>query len=209
MAEINKYNSSLIYTIRSHQTTKYYIGSTTQSLSRRLSEHIRDYKKYLKDNTKYISSCEILKYSDYYIELLLAYPCNNKDELHRREGELIRQHKSDLVNICIAGRTTKEYRVDNKTHLTEQHKQYIINNIVHIKEKEKQYRLDNKVLIAENNKKYRLDNKVSLTELRKQPIICECGTISNKGHISSHLRTNIHTININNLYLNELNYYIL
>ena len=50
MAEINKYNSSLIYTIRSHQTNKYYIGSTTQSLSRRLSEHIRDYKQHLSNN---------------------------------------------------------------------------------------------------------------------------------------------------------------
>ncbi len=195
MAEINKYNSSLIYTIRSHQTNKYYIGSTTQTLSRRLSGHIKDYKKYLKDNTKgYTSSYEILQYTDYYIELLLAYPCNNKDELQRREGELIRQYKSDVVNIIINGRTIKEYIQDNKTDISEQRKQY---------------RLDNKVLIDEHMKQYRLDNLVHIKEHQKQTILCECGLSINKNHIKRHLRTNIHTININNLYLNELNYYIL
>jgi hypothetical protein len=155
-----------IYTIRSHQTNKYYIGSTNQlTLAQRLGKHRRNYKKYLINNTKgYISSFEILKYNDYYIELLLAYPCNSRDELHRREGELIRQYKSDLVNICIAGRTDKEYYEDNKTHLLEQ---------------------------------------------KKQTILCNCGIVITKYYLSKHLRLNIHTTNINNLYLNELNYYIL
>ena len=176
MAEINKYNSSLIYTIRSHQTNKYYIGSTIQSLSKRLTGHRSNYKKYLTNNdNEYASSFEILKYSDYYIELLLAYPCNNKDELHRREGELIRQHKSDVVNIFIAGRTDKEYNEDNKIRI----------------------------------KQYRLDNLVQIKERVKLCIICECGTIINKYHKQQHLKSNIHTTNINNLYLNELNYYIL
>ena len=176
MAEINKYNSSLIYTIRSHQTNKYYIGSTTQSLSRRLTGHRKDYKRHLSNNdNEYTSSYEILKYNDYYIELLLAYPCNNKDELHRREGELIRQHKSDVVNIFIAGRTDKEYNEDNKIRI----------------------------------KQYRLDNLVQIKERVKLCIICECGSINSKGNISTHLKTNKHTTNINNLYLNELNYYIL
>ena len=194
MAEINKYNSSLIYTIRSHQTNKYYIGSTTQSLSRRLGKHHVNYKKYLKDNTKYISSFEILKYSDYYIELLLAYPCNNKDELHRKEGEMIRQYKSDLVNIFIAGRTHKEYYEDNK---------------IEIVEKRKEYTQDNKEHIAEQKKQYRLVNIAQIKEQKKQTISCNCGIIITKYYLSSHLKTNIHTININNLYLNELNYYIL
>ncbi len=60
-----------------------------------------------------------------------------------------------------------------------------------------------------NDVKYeiKLDNKVSIAEHAKQRVICNCGITSSKHHISSHLRTNIHTININNLYLNELNYY--
>ena len=199
MAEINKYNSSLIYTIRSHQTNKYYIGSTTQSLSNRLTGHIRSYKLYLTNNTKsYTSSYEILQYNDYYIELLLAYPCNNKDELQRREGEMIRQYKSDVVNICIAGRTHKEYNEDNKTHISEQQKQYRV-----------EYNEDNKTNIAEKCKQYYINHKQIISEQMRKPIICDCGTIINKCHILRHLKTNKHTTNINNLYLNELNYYIL
>ena len=193
MTEINKYNRSVIYTIRSHQTTKYYIGSTTQSLSKRLTGHKRDYKKYLTNNdNKYMSSYEILQYSDYYIELLIAYPCNNKDELQRKEGEMIRQYKSDVVNMCIPGNRTIEQIVQYK----------------------KQYRLDNIVPIAQYNKQYNEVNKASIAERHKehhkQPIICECGIISNKGHISRHIKSNIHIININQqLFNHELNYYLL
>ena len=209
MAEINKYNSSLIYTIRSHQTNKYYIGSTTQSLSRRLSEHIRDYKKYLVNNdNKYMSSYEILQYNDYYIELLISYPCNSRDELHRKEGELIRQYKSDVVNIVINGRTYKQYTEDNKTHIAEKCKQYAKEHQESIAERMNRYREDNKLLITEQYKQYRLANLVNI-KARNKPIICNCGAVINKYHLPAHLRKNIHTININNLYLNELNYYIL
>lgn len=208
MAEINKYNSSLIYTIRSHQTNKYYIGSTTQSLSRRLSEHIRDYKKYLVNNdNKYMSSYEILQYNDYYIELLISYPCNSRDELHRKEGELIRQYKSDVVNIVINGRTYKQYTEDNKTHIAEKCKQYAKEHQVSIAERMNRYREDNSVHIKEQVKQYYEDNSVHIKEQMRQPIICNCGIISSKGHILRHHKSNIHTTNINNLYLHELNYY--
>ena len=175
-----EFQNGKIYAIRSHQTNKYYIGSTNQlTLAQRLGKHRNNYKQYLSNNNHYISSFEILQYSDYYIELLIAYPCNNKDELRRKEGEMIRQHKSDVVNKHIAGRTYKEYSEDNKTHKADYQKQY------------------NEV------------NKASIAEHKKQTILCECGltiTLINK---QRHLRTSIHTININNLYLNELNYYIL
>ena len=55
--------NSKIYAIRSHQTEKIYIGSTTQSLSRRLSEHTSKYRKWVADNNKKeYTSCEILKH---------------------------------------------------------------------------------------------------------------------------------------------------
>ena len=38
----NKYKNGKIYTIRSNQCEKYYIGSTIQRLSKRLYEHKRD-----------------------------------------------------------------------------------------------------------------------------------------------------------------------
>jgi len=101
---INKYSNSKIYKICSNLSDKYYIGSTFKRIEQRLKEHITSYKAYLTNNDKsYLSSYKILQHSDYYIELLELYPCNTKAELHRREGDLIRQFKSDLVNICIPG----------------------------------------------------------------------------------------------------------
>ena len=62
------------------------------------------------------------------LELYENYPCNNKKELERREGEIIRQFKADInynvINKAIAGRTHKEYTEDNKDKILEQKKQY-------------------------------------------------------------------------------------
>ena len=87
------YKNGKIYTSRSHQTDKFYIGSTCSTLIKRLSQH----KSKWNDTT----AKEILTYQDYYIELLELYPCNSKMELNKREGELIRLHKNMCVNISM------------------------------------------------------------------------------------------------------------
>ncbi len=112
-----KYSSGKIYTIRSYQTDKFYIGSTTQPLHKRLYEHRKNYEtKLLRGSGRManISSFEIIKYSDNYIELLEEYPCSNKQQLNKREGELMREHKKNCINKRIEGRTDKEYNEDNK-----------------------------------------------------------------------------------------------
>jgi len=107
------YNNSKIYAIRSHQTNDVYIGSTVERLSARMSKHRYDYKKYSAGQGRsYVSSYEILKYPDAYIELLKNLKCLCKDELLREEGKLIRS-TDNCVNKNIAGRTIKEYREDN------------------------------------------------------------------------------------------------
>ncbi len=80
-----EFQNGKIYTIRSHQTDKYYIGSTNQqTLAQRLGKHRSGYNIYLNNNSNYLSSYEILQHSDHYIELLELYPCNTKAELYRR-----------------------------------------------------------------------------------------------------------------------------
>lgn len=107
-----KYNGK-VYVIRSHQTDKIYIGSSTQKyLSNRLACHKQDYKNYLNGKGNNVSSYEIVKYPDAYIEILSTYENITKDELRKFEGEAIRNNI--CVNKCIAGRTTKEYREFNK-----------------------------------------------------------------------------------------------
>ena len=56
----------------------------------------------------------MLKYDDCYIELLEYYPCNNKTELNKYEGQKQREFKNECININIAGRTKKEYYNENK-----------------------------------------------------------------------------------------------
>ena len=75
------YQQSKIYCIRSNKTTDIYIGSTAVLyLSSRIAEHNAGYKKYLKTKKKYISSYEILKHGDAFIELICHFKCNSSDE---------------------------------------------------------------------------------------------------------------------------------
>ena len=61
-----------------------------------------------------------------YIELLELCPCGCKEELHKKEGEYIRNTK--CVNKRIAGRTPKEsskaYRQKNKDKIAKKYKEY-------------------------------------------------------------------------------------
>ena len=120
------YQNSKIYTIRSHQTDKIYIGSTCNELRKRLYQHKQDYKRFLKNKYHIVSSFEILKYDDCFIELYEKYPCSDKMELHKREGEIIRS--LDCVNKLIPARTKKEgkkeYYQKNKEKVLKRQKEY-------------------------------------------------------------------------------------
>lgn len=120
-SKINKYENGKIYTIRSHQTKKYYIGSTCSPLHKRLYEHKTDFRSYNNGNTStsFMTSYEIVKYDDCYIELYEYFPCNTRAELLKREGECIRANKKNVVNICIPTRTRKQWKADNNEKLNE------------------------------------------------------------------------------------------
>ena len=116
------YLNGKIYTIRSYKTDEIYVGSTTQTLSKRMSKHRGNFKCYKNGTYNYVSSFEILKYDDAYIELVILNPCNSKTELDAVEGQYVR--KMDCVNKIIPGRSRKEYYVDNREKI----KQYYTDN---------------------------------------------------------------------------------
>ena len=165
------YENGLIYTIRSHQTTDIYIGSTTQPLYKRIHQHKRNFKCWKNGKYNYVSSYELMKYGDVYIELLELCPCDSKMELCRREGELIRE--MECVNKRIEGRTRNEYRADNKEKIKQQQKEWLESNQDKMKEYAKEYRETNKNKI---NKDYE----------------CECGGKYTYSHKSKHLKTKKH-----------------
>ena len=174
----NKYHKSKIYTIRSYQTDKYYIGSTCDALHKRLYSHRIHYKKYLNDNYNFVTSFDIIKYEDNYIELLEEYKCESKNELTKKEGELIRKYKDEIVNCKIEGRTRKEHYEDNK----DKFKKYYEDNIDKIKQQRDEYIKNNKDKINEQWKK-----------THSKIYDCECGKTQVNFHKKArHIKSKFH-----------------
>jgi len=119
------YQKGKIYAIRSNQTDNVYYGSTTLSLCARMGEHRRLYRFHInKDTLKNgCKSYDILKYDDAYIELVEEFPCQTKEQLHKREGEIIRSD-SNSINRCIAGRSLNQWRIDNEQHIKDYSRAY-------------------------------------------------------------------------------------
>ena len=88
----NKFKNGKIYTIRNrNDDTLIYVGSTVQPLYKRFSKHKSDSKNPYCANTllyKKISETDI---NDWYIELYEDVPCDRKEQLTRREGQVIRE----------------------------------------------------------------------------------------------------------------------
>jgi hypothetical protein len=211
----NKFQNGKIYTLRSPQTELFYIGSTCSPLHKRLYEHKGDYKRHLEDKFNYLSSFEITKYPDCFVELLESFPCQDRNELRKREGELIRLHRKSTVNYRVECRTDKEYREDtkeerkeyekqyrekNKDKLEEKHRKYYLENMDTIKEKHAVYRDENRQLLKERSIIFRGKNKDKISkehkayyEKNKERIhekkTCECGGKFTHQHFSTHKKS--------------------
>jgi len=164
MAEIDeRYKRGKIYTIRCrYDDSLIYVGSTIDTLAKRMGNHRRMCLK-----------CKISLYNvvendwdNWYIELYENFPCNNKQELLKREGQVIREIAT--INKCIAGRTPKEYKQDNQEQIKTQRKQYYENNKEILNEISRNYYYDNKQKMQENNKKWKEDNKEHTKESFKE-----------------------------------------
>jgi len=155
------YQNGKIYKLWSPSKNLVYYGSTVQSLSRRLSEHIRHNKNQKKCISYLITECE-----DYKIELLEEYPCNNKQQLERKEGEY--QKNNECVNAKIAGRTKSEYYQDNKEKINKINNKYHQDNIEKIKEQKKIYSKLNGDIANDRSKEYYKENIDKVKEYKKE-----------------------------------------
>ena len=91
------YAEGKIYAIRSPETDKVYIGSTTQSLKKRFIGHKHDAVRNAPCKSK-----EIFQYKDTYIELIENYSCKTIEELHAREAEIMKI-TPNIINKFIPG----------------------------------------------------------------------------------------------------------
>ena len=214
MTEVEeRYQRGKIYCLRSHQTDLVYIGSTVQSLSKRMGGHRDDYKRWLKGTFSYVTSFEIIKYADHYIELVESYPCKTKAELERREGQVMR----DTENCCnriIAGRTPFQWYIDNKDKIDEYRAEWRAKNKDKVAEQKLKYYIDNKDKIdkyraewrdknkdkvagyhAKNKEKrieYRDKNRDKNNEKKREKVQCECGSEVNRSCLARHRKTEKH-----------------
>jgi len=142
-----------------------YVGSTARKyLSTRFGGH-----RYLYNKGNYCISA--VKVFDEYgvenciIELIENYPCADRHELHRREGELIRER--NCVNKSIAGRTKQEYRADNKDKISASHKIYYRANKEVILAQSTEYYQENREKRLEQQLEYDKKNKDTIRAYQK------------------------------------------
>jgi len=158
------YANGKIYQIISPNYPLPYIGSTTQLLCQRIGEH-------RKINKHRCTSRIIIEAGDAYIELIENYPCDNKEQLNRREGEIIRERQ--CVNQKIPGRTILEYRQDNPELIKSYKQKYRETHREELRAKSKEYCKRNSEIISarKSARYYTLKNIKS--EASESPAISE------------------------------------
>ena len=179
-----KYQEGKIYKIYNTVNDDIYVGSTTL----KLCERMRDHRYCINNKTRqhYPLYKAFIEHGveHFFIELLEKCPCNDIEELRRKEGEYIRSLKPSM-NRFVAGRTRQEYHNDNKERISKVNLEWYRIN----KEKIKQYLEDTKEHRAQTKKIYYENNKEKMV-LRK--ITCECGCVITRNSLMRHQRTKKH-----------------
>jgi hypothetical protein len=162
----NKFTEAKIYLIKcKNNENLVYVGSTTDTLYNRLRSHKSHAKK---TPNRLIYKTINDEWDNWFISLYELYPCNNKVELCKREGEVIRL--LGTLNVKIEGRSHLEWRTDNKDKISQyyyakqeailkQKKEYYLKNREKILKEKKEYYDNNKRFISLKNKERYINNK--------------------------------------------------
>lgn len=129
----------IIYCIEDINDLKY-IGSTTQKLTTRMSQH-----RWEQNHDHKTKSKELNLYN------CIIYPLEECEECNRKEREKYHINNIECVNkYKLTSTPGKQYYKDNKEHIKNRVKNYRENN----KEKIKQYNKDNEIKKKYYNKEY-------------------------------------------------------
>ena len=163
--------------------TKFYYGSTIQPLSMRMGGHRDACRRYKARNAHKSTIYDLFDEfgsENCKIELVEAYPCDNRNELLKREGYHIQQN--ECVNKIVVGRTPQEqrrlYRLRNKAN--------------HIN-KDREYNLRHRLEIARQGKVRYENNEEDIAERSTMNMLCAlCGACYTRGHAARHTQSKKH-----------------
>jgi len=145
------YQLGKIYRILCNNTGEQYVGATCQKkLCTRLAQHVS------KKND--CSSKGIIERGNYEMLLIESYPCNSKDELHRRE-----RHFIETLDNCVNNKRPIRTKEEKK----EYNKEWYVENKTDILEKQKKYNDENKEQKSEYDKNRYIENKVDILKQQK------------------------------------------
>ena len=150
--EMPNYADGKIYCIRNRKDSDklVYVGSTTQTLANRMSQHRSavaihpEWKLY-----KLIAEVGV---KEFHIELIVDFPCERREQLLAEEGRHIRINNTTVegCNKRVEGQTPKEYYEANRTTVLQKQKTYSDNPV--IKDKKKAYRKERNVALKDDIK---------------------------------------------------------
>lgn len=182
------YQNARIYVLKRTKNNKvFYVGSTINPLSKRLSQHkealsnekTKDFPVYRYINKKGGKAT-------FYIELYKRYPCHSREELNKMEGRVIQRLQGrgiKLYNKAIAGQTRVEWR--QKYQLTNEYKKRI--REIAKTDKYKKYQQEYKKIYNKTQK---------FKDYQKQhqsiKITCDCGRNVLKYQLSRHEKSFVH-----------------
>ena len=112
------------------------------------------------------------------------FSCNSKEELHKREGEFIREN--ECVNKFIPGRTQAEYAREHRPEAAARMQKFRSNLSAEKKE-----------AIRQKQKESREQNKDEISAKRMMKVLCPvCGISVCYASIARHEQTIKHMINL-------------
>lgn len=166
------YANAVVYVIKNSENPKVYVGSTINGIKARMNEHKKCAKTETRQNTPLYEAMSTLGFEKFTIELVERFPCENMQELKKREAEVTRQLDAftNGYNKRIEDRTaaqyTRDYYAAHPEKMRELARNYYHRNVDARLEANKDYRVQNAEQIRAQRKQYREANKDKIVAVR-------------------------------------------
>jgi hypothetical protein len=168
-----KFPSAVVYVLQCIDNY-YYIGSTINHPRYRLNNHKKDSIAFPDRHVyKHINS---IGWENVHLDIVEEYPCDTKEELHKREDECIKQSLNDMYCLnynraCVSKEEHREnmtnYYLANREKIIEQHREYIKTNKEKVEAYHANYRIENAAERAEYSRQYAAENPEAVKATKK------------------------------------------